>query len=236
MRSDSPLLYCEDLSAGYGKIEIVHDIDLEVNRGEIVGIIGHNGAGKSTAMKSIIGTNTTHSGSVHFKGEPITALKPHKRARRGIGYLPQKNSVFNELSIEENLRMASHAHAGGYEEQIDQVYDLFPDIEEMTNTTAHTLSGGQKKMLALACCMIIDPDLYLLDEPSDGLAPELVEDVFERITEFQSEGKAVLINEQSEEVLEYVDRLYLLKNGSIETAGTPDEMVSEGIIQRSYFA
>lgn len=228
------MLRTDSVDAGYGTAKIVHDMTIEIEAGEMVGVLGANGAGKSTFMKTIVGTVDMMGGHIYYCGEDITDTKPHQRARRGIGHVAQTESVFQDLTIQENLRMASFANPDGYERRVDEVYDLFPQLQELQNQKAEVLSGGERKMLAIGCGVIIDPDLYLLDEPSDGLAPNLVSDIFEKISQLQSTGKAMLVNEQKEEILDYINRAYLLENGSIVDEGTADELLKRGQIQKSY--
>lgn len=228
------MLRTENVDAGYGSAKIVHGMSIEIQAGEMVGVLGANGAGKSTFMKTIVGTVDMMGGEIYYQGDEITEMEPYRRARRGIGHVAQTESVFQDLTVRENLRMASFANPEGYERRVDEVYDLFPKLRDLQDQKAQVLSGGERKMLAIGCGVIIDPDLYLLDEPSDGLAPNLVSDIFEKVAQLQSAGKAMLVNEQKEEILDHIDRAYLLENGSIVDEGPADELLESGKIQKSY--
>lgn len=235
MTGEPPVLDVDGLAAGYGSARIVRDVSLAVERGEVVGVLGPNGAGKSTVMKAIVGLATRHAGTIRFEGEDVTALPTHERSRRGIGYLPQQDAVFPEFTVRDNLELAGYA-AGSAADDPAAVYRLFPRLGELAGRRATLLSGGERKMLALGCAAITDPDLYLLDEPSDGLAPGLAADVFGRIETLATEGKAVLINEQKEQVLDHIDRAYILGGGTIQDEGDARRLLEEDRLERTYLS
>jgi len=208
------LLEVRDLDAGYGDLRILEDVDLDVDDGEYVTVVGPNGAGKSTVMKSVFGLTTYMGGRVEFDDEEIQQLAPEQIIRRGIGFVPQTDNVFGGLSVQENLEMGAYILDEVPEEQIREVYDRFPILEERKDQKAGTLSGGQRQMVAMGRALMLDPELLLLDEPSAGLAPDLVEDMFDRIDRINDGGTAILMVEQNaKEALRRCDRGYVLVDG-----------------------
>ena len=208
------ILRLRDLDAGYGDLQILSDVDLDVADGEYVTVVGPNGAGKSTVMKTVFGLTTYMDGTVEFEGEPIQGLAPEQIIREGIGFVPQNDNVFPGLSVRENLEMGAYILDSVPEDQIEEVYDRFPILRERAGQKAGTLSGGQRQMVAMGRALMLDPDLLLLDEPSAGLAPDLVADMFDRIDRINDSGTAVLMVEQNaKEALRRCDRGYVLVNG-----------------------
>jgi branched-chain amino acid transport system ATP-binding protein len=211
--SDS-LLQVRDLDAGYGDLQILEDVDLDVADEEYVTIVGPNGAGKSTVMKSVFGLTTYMGGSVTFAGEEIHGLRPEDIIHHGIGYVPQNENVFGSLTVEENLEMGAYILDSVPEDAMRNVYDRFPILEERKDQKAGTMSGGQQQMLAMGRALMLEPDLLLLDEPSAGLAPDLVDDMFDRIDRINEGGTAVLMVEQNaKEALRRCDRGYVIVQG-----------------------
>ncbi|WP_200895703.1 ABC transporter ATP-binding protein [Halorubrum saccharovorum] len=208
------ILRLRDLDAGYGDLQILSDVDLDVADGEYVTIVGPNGAGKSTVMKTVFGLTTYMNGTVEFEGESIHGLPPEQIIREGIGFVPQNDNVFPGLSVRENLEMGAYILDSVPEDQIEEIYDRFPILRERKEQKAGTLSGGQRQMVAMGRALMLDPDLLLLDEPSAGLAPDLVADMFDRIDRINDSGTAVLMVEQNaKEALRRCDRGYVLVNG-----------------------
>jgi branched-chain amino acid transport system ATP-binding protein len=208
------MLRIRGLDAGYGDLQILTDVDLDVADGEYVTIVGPNGAGKSTVMKTIFGLTTYMDGQIEFEGEPIQTEPPEGIIRKGIGFVPQTDNVFPGLSVEENLEMGAYILDGVPEDQIEAVYDRFPILRERQNQKAGNLSGGQRQMVAMGRTLMLDPDLLLLDEPSAGLAPDLVADMFDRIDRINDSGTAILMVEQNaKEALRRCDRGYVLVDG-----------------------
>lgn len=208
------LLTAEDLYGGYGGGDILNGVSMRVDTGEIVVIVGPNGAGKSTVMKTVFGLTTYMDGTVEFEGEPIHGLAPEQIIREGIGFVPQTDNVFPGLSVRENLEMGAYILDSVPEDQIEEIYDRFPILRERSGQKAGTLSGGQRQMVAMGRALMLDPDLLLLDEPSAGLAPDLVADMFDRIDRINDSGTAVLMVEQNaKEALRRCDRGYVLVNG-----------------------
>ncbi|MFW5973851.1 MAG: ABC transporter ATP-binding protein [Natrialbaceae archaeon] len=217
------LLEVRDLDAGYGDLQILTGVDLDVDDEEYVTIVGPNGAGKSTVMKSVFGLTTHMGGTVTFDGEDISETKPEDVIHKGLGYVPQSRNVFAELDVEENLEMGAYILDEVPQDALRTVYDRFPILEERKRQQAGTLSGGQRQMLAMGRALMLDPELLLLDEPSAGLAPDLVDEMFDKIDEINETGTAVLMVEQNaKEALRRCDRGYVLTNGQnrFEDEGT----------------
>jgi len=208
------LLEVRNLDAGYGDLQILTDVDLDVGDSEYVTIVGPNGAGKSTVMKSVFGLTTHMRGTVTFATEDVTGIEPEDVIHKGMGYVPQSDNVFAELTVQENLEMGAYILDEMPEDALREVYDRFPILEERKQQKAGTMSGGQQQMLAMGRALMLDPDLLLLDEPSAGLAPDLVEEMFDKIDEINDDGTAILMVEQNaKEALRRCDRGYVLANG-----------------------
>ncbi|ERG95017.1 ABC transporter ATP-binding protein [Haloquadratum walsbyi] len=215
------LLEARNVVSGYGDAEILHGVDLNVENDEIVTIIGPNGAGKSTMMKATYGLIDCWEGSVRFSGEDITSLRPNEVTRRGLCYVPQKENVFPTLSVRENLEMGAYIDGNPTEDDLQTVWDRFPILSERRNQRAGSMSGGQQQMLALSSALMIDPDLLLVDEPSAGLAPDLVDNMFDRLVDIRDEtNTAILMVEQNaRQALSVSDRGYVLDMGENEFEG-----------------
>ena len=208
------LLAASGIVSGYGDIEILHGVSLTVGAGEVVAIIGPNGCGKSTLMKTIFGLLEPTGGAVEFQDTDITGLPPHEIVRQGLSYVPQADNTFLSLTVEENLAMGAFLRADGYAEQAEMVYGLFPALEERRRAKVASLSGGQRQMVAMARALMLEPKLLLLDEPTAGLAPVFVETVFAQIAHVNAQGIAVLMVEQNaRKALEHSQRGYVLAGG-----------------------
>ena len=230
-----PLLEVRDLDAGYGDLQILESIDLDVKDGEYVTIVGPNGAGKSTVMKSVFGLTTYIDGRIEFDDEEIQTLAPEQIIRRGIGFVPQNDNVFEGLSVRENLEMGAYILDEVPQEQIREVYDRFPILEERQDQKAGTLSGGQRQMVAMGRALMLDPGLLLLDEPSAGLAPDLVEEMFDRIDRINDAGTAVLMVEQNaKEALRRCDRGYVLVDGQNRYIDTGEALLGDEQVRRDF--
>ncbi|WP_440990112.1 ABC transporter ATP-binding protein [Haloarchaeobius baliensis] len=211
---EESLLSVRNLDAGYGDLQILTDVDLDVNDEEYVTIVGPNGAGKSTVMKSVFGLTNLMGGTVTFDDDDITAKRPEDIIHLGLGYVPQNDNVFSTLSVRENLEMGAYILDEVPQDALNDVFERFPILEERQSQKAGTLSGGQQQMLAMGRALMLDPDLLLLDEPSAGLAPDLVADMFDRIDAINDHGTAVLMVEQNaKEALRRCDRGYVLVDG-----------------------
>ncbi|MFD1634113.1 ABC transporter ATP-binding protein [Haloplanus ruber] len=233
--SADDLLIVESLDAGYGDLQILDGVDLAVGDEEYTTIVGPNGAGKSTVMKSVFGLTTHMGGSVRFDGGDITGLDPEEIIYEGIGYVPQSDNVFASLSVRENLEMGGYILDSVPEERFDAVFERFPILAERSAQTAGTLSGGQRQMLAMGRALMLDPELLLLDEPSAGLAPDLVDEMFDRIDEINDAGTAILMVEQNaKEALRRCDRGYVLANGTNRFEGDGRTLLDDEEVRREF--
>ena len=208
------ILEVTNLTAGYGEMDILHDVHIKVEEGQIVSVIGPNGAGKSTLLKTIFGLLKPRSGKILFKDEDITGLQPDRVARKGISYVPQVENVFPSLTIQENFEMGAFIRNDDYSGKIAEIYDLFPTLKGREKDKAGTLSGGQRQMVAMGRALMLDPKLLLLDEPSAGLAPVIVSDIFQKIIEINQSGVSMIIVEQNaREALKMAHHGYVLAMG-----------------------
>ena len=229
------ILRLRGLDAGYGDLQILSDVDLDVADGEFVTIVGPNGAGKSTVMKTVFGLTTYMDGVVEFEGKSIQGLAPEQIIREGIGFVPQTDNVFPGLSVRENLEMGAYILDSVPEDQIEEIYDRFPILRERSEQKAGTLSGGQRQMVAMGRALMLDPDLLLLDEPSAGLAPDLVSDMFDRIDRINDGGTAVLMVEQNaKEALRRCDRGYVLVNGENRYTDRGEVLLSDEDVRQDF--
>jgi branched-chain amino acid transport system ATP-binding protein len=229
------LLNVSNLDAGYGDLQVLSGIDLHVDEGEYVTIVGPNGAGKSTVMKTIIGLATHQGGEITLRGTDIAGAEPEEAVRNGIGYVPQSDNVFPTLTIEENLRLGAYVLDGFPEERKRDVYDRFPALADRTDEDAGSLSGGQQQMLAMGCALMLDPDVVLLDEPSAGLAPDLVDGMFDRVDEINEAGTTVLMVEQNaKEALRRCDRGYVLAGGENRYEDDGDALLDDEEVRKQF--
>ena len=229
------LLEARGVVSGYGDAEILHGVDLDVEDREIVTIIGPNGAGKSTIMKAIYGLIDCWEGTVTFDDEEITSLRADQVTERGMCYVPQRENIFPTLTVRENLEMGAYIDDPSPED-FQAVWDRFPFLEERENMRASAMSGGQQQMLALSSALMIDPDLLLVDEPSAGLAPDLVDDMFDRLVQIRDEtDTAILMVEQNaRKALTVSDRGYVLDMGENRFEGTGDELLESDDVAELY--
>jgi len=229
------LLDVRDLDAGYGDLQVLRGVDIEVRDGEYVAIVGPNGAGKSTAMKAMVGLATRMGGVIEFDGADISALPPQEIIARGVGYVPQSENVFPALTVEENLAVGGYLLGGPPEERLDAVIEQFPVLGDRLDTRAGNLSGGQQQMLAMARALIPDPPLLLLDEPSAGLAPDLVESMFDHIDAVNDRGVTVVIVEQNAKTaLRRCDRGYVLAQGENRYVDDGDVLLEDPEVRRQF--
>lgn len=229
------LLEADGVVAGYGETVILHGVSIVVNDGEIVTIIGPNGCGKSTLMKTLAGLVKARSGKVRFRGEDISGAPPERVVGKGLCYVPQAANIFASLSIRENLEMGAFLRQDDYRGRINDMFDLFPDLARDAKRKAHTLSGGQRQMLAIARALMLDPALLLLDEPSAGLSPAMVNLVFERIAGINATGVAMLLVEHNaREALRMSGRGYVLAGGENRLEDTGPELLNNPEISRLY--
>ena len=234
---EGPLLELRDVTAGYGNTTVIHDVDLGVAEGEIACLIGPNGSGKSTLMKSIYGFADVMSGTVTFAGEDVTGRSPQESLASGMSYVLQSSSVFPDMTVHENMLMGGFVldddeRAAG---RVEELYDEFPVIGDLRGQKAGTLSGGQRRLLELARALVVEPELMLLDEPSIGLEPRFIEDVFERIESLNDLGTTLLLVEQNaEKGLSVADRGFVLASGEIKFTGTGTELLEDDEVGRLY--
>jgi branched-chain amino acid transport system ATP-binding protein len=231
------MLSLANIFAGYGSFQALFGVSLDVKAGEAVGVIGPNGAGKTTLMRVISGLIAPAEGAMSIDGHPITGMPAHKIIERGIAHVPENRRLFPRLSVEENLRIGAfipQARAQ-YAEQLEHVYTLFPRLKDRRDQIAGTMSGGEQQMCAIGRALMSKPKLLLMDEPSAGLAPLVVQQVFDLVHRIREEGLTVLIVEQNvQQVLDVVDRAYLLEVGRIKLTGAASELKNNSFIRQSY--
>ena len=232
-----PLLALQKLQVAYGGIQAVKGIDLEVGEGELVCLIGANGAGKTTTLKGICGLLPVKAGKIHYAGKDITGKPSFQLVQRGLAMVPEGRGVFGALTIEENLAMGAYIRndSDGIKADIERVYQLFPRLKERRRQTAGTLSGGEQQMLAMGRAMMSRPKLLLLDEPSMGLAPLMVQKVFETVLAVSSEGVTILLIEQNAKLaLEVSHRGYVMESGEITLAGDAKALLHDDKVRAAY--
>jgi ABC-type branched-subunit amino acid transport system ATPase component len=229
------LLTVSNVVAGYGETEILHGVSIAIEEGHIVTIIGPNGSGKSTLLKAIFGLVKPKAGKVLFQGKEITGSPPETVVRKGLCYVPQSSNIFPSLSINENLEMGAFVRTDDFSQRLEEIYLLFPDLAGRRKDRAGTLSGGQRQMLALARALMLDPALLLLDEPSAGLAPNLVGSVFEKILGINRAGVAILLVEQNaREALQLSSWGYVLASGQNQLEDRGENLLSNPDVARLY--
>jgi len=231
------MLELRSVDAGYGSFQALFGVGLEVKAGEAVGVIGPNGAGKTTLMRVISGLIRPRSGSIVMEGTDVLATPPHRIVSLGIAHVPEHRRLFPRLSVEDNLKMGAYMPAARdkFVERLEFVFDLFPRMKERRHQMAGTMSGGEQQMCAIGRALMSNPKLLLLDEPSAGLAPVVVQQVFELVRRIRASGLTVLIVEQNvQQVLRIVDRAYLLEAGSIRISGTSAEVMGADTIKQAY--
>jgi branched-chain amino acid transport system ATP-binding protein len=231
------MLQMKAIDAGYGSFQALFGVSLEVEAGEAVGVIGPNGAGKTTLMRVISGLIRPRAGNISMQGTDVVRTPAHRIVSLGIAHVPENRRLFPRLTVEDNLRMGAfmpEARAR-FAERLAVVFDLFPRLKERRTQLAGTMSGGEQQMCAIGRALMSDPKLLLLDEPSAGLAPVVVQQVFELVKRIRSSGLTVLIVEQNvQQVLRVVDRAYLLEAGTIRASGTSGEMLQDDTIRQAY--
>jgi branched-chain amino acid transport system ATP-binding protein len=228
------MLQVENLHAFYGKSHILHGVNLDVNPGEIVSLLGRNGSGRSTAIKAIMGL-VEGEGSVKWKGENLLGHKTHDIARQGIGYVPESRDVFPKLTVEQNLLLGQQSGRKKGRWRVDDMYQMFPRLKERQHTEAGVMSGGEQQMLTLCRTLMGDPDLIMVDEPTEGLAPKIVELVGEYLKELQRRGLAVLLVEQKLTIaLDISQRCYVMGHGEVVFHGTPDELRADQYVRKEW--
>ena len=232
------MLEVSGLNAFYGKAQMLFDVSLEVARGEVVALMGRNGAGKSTTIKSIMGLLPGKRGQVRFMGEDIASLAPYQIARRGLGFVPEDRRIFSELSVMQNLEVGRQAPREGVPPWTpERLFTLFPNLGEMPDRPGGSMSGGEQQMLTVARTLMGNPLLLMLDEPSEGVAPVIVEQMAHMITTLKQQGLAILLSEQNLHFAQLVcDRAYVLEQGQIRFSGTMDALAANDEVQQNYLS
>lgn len=229
------VLSVSDLDAGYGDLQVLEGVDMEITAGEYVTIVGPNGAGKSTVMKTIFGLTDYMGGSIKLQGQEISDLRPDQIIQQGIGYVPQTDNVFPSLTVMENLEMGAYILDEVPQGRLDHVFDRFPILDKRRSQKAGTMSGGQQQMLAMGRALMLDPEVLMLDEPSAGLAPDLVEDMFDRIDQINDDGTTILMVEQNaKEALRRCDRGYVLVQGENRYEDDGDKLLNNEQVRRDF--
>lgn len=230
------MLAVSNLTSRYGRIEVLHGISLDVHSGEVVTLVGSNGAGKSTLLRAISGVQPVTAGTIVFEDKPIRTWRPHVRVARGIAQVPEGRQIFAPLTVDENLRLGAITRRDGeIADDLVEMYTMFPALAERRDKAAGTLSGGQQQMLAIGRALMTRPKLLLLDEPSMGLAPVLVEQIFNVVGQLRQRGLTILLVEQNANAaLAIADRGYVIETGRIVTTGTGKELLSDGRVRSAY--
>ena len=230
------ILKVENINVYYGAIHAIKGISFDINEGEIVTLIGANGAGKSTTLQTISGLLHSQTGSIIFNGENISHVPSHKLVRKGLAQVPEGRRIFLQMSVEENLEMGAFTQKNsGVDEDIEAVYERFPRLRERKKQIAGTLSGGEQQMLAMGRALMSHPKLLMLDEPSMGLAPILVEQIFDIIKKLHKSGTTILLVEQNAQMaLSVADRAYVLETGKITLSGTGRELAESDAVKKAY--
>ena len=231
------MLELNNLTAGYGSFQALFSVNLEVKEGEAIAVIGPNGAGKTTLLRTISGMLPVQSGNLSMEGTSLKDVPPYRIIDFGIAHVPENRRLFSSMSIEDNLRMGAFTPNARphFEERLDFIFDLFPRLKERRSQIAGTLSGGEQQMCAIGRALMSSPKLLLMDEPSAGLAPVIVNQVFQLVQQIRDQGLTVLIVEQNiEQVLKIVDRAYLMEVGAIKISGKAEELIQSESIRKAY--
>ena len=232
------MLEINNIETFYGKIQALRSVNIKVNTGEIVSLIGANGAGKSTLLMTVSGINKAKTGEIIFNGNNIENKEPHKIVNMGISQVPEGRRIFSKLTVEENLKLGSYVHNEGknYDQDIKEIFEMFPVLRDRKNQRGGTLSGGEQQMLAIGRALMGKPKMLLLDEPSLGIAPKLVNQIFTSIRNINKEKKVTifLVEQNAKKALELADRAYVLVNGKVAIKGTGQELLKNQDIQAAY--
>ncbi len=225
----------ENMTGGYGGADILHDCTIGVEKGEIAVVVGPNGAGKSTAMKAVFGMLNIHTGHVMMDGEDITSLTPQARVKKGMGFVPQTSNVFTTMTVEENLEMGAFIREGDISNTMGQVFDLFPILKEKRKQAAGELSGGQRQQVAVGRALMTEPKVLMLDEPTAGVSPIVMDELFDRIIEIAKTGIAILMVEQNaKQALNIADKGYVLVQGRNRYTDTGEALMADPEVRKAF--
>jgi ABC-type branched-subunit amino acid transport system ATPase component len=227
-------LRLENVISGYGTMEVLHDISIEVPEGRIVTVLGPNGAGKTTLLRTVFGVINPWKGRVIYGEQDLSGLSPERIALLGICYVPQEQNIFPSLTVQENLEMGAFIRTDDWRPRMEEVFTLFPDLTDRRKSRAGELSGGMRQMLAIGRALMLNPRLLLLDEPSTGLAPFLVDNIFDRIRTLNRQGVTILLVEQNAQALRNADRAYILEGGEKKAEGNAEQLMRDKEIGRHY--
>jgi branched-chain amino acid transport system ATP-binding protein len=238
--AEAAILEVEGLDAAYGQAQILFDVSLSLRRGEIVALMGRNGAGKSTTLKAIMGLVPAQARALRFAGRDIAGLASYRIARLGLGYVPEERRIFTDLTVYENLEVGAKASAAGTGRQVwtpERLFSIFPNLAEMRGRRASQMSGGEQQMLTIARTLMGNPEAVLLDEPSEGLAPVIVEQMAAAVLRMKAEGIAVLLSEQNLHFASAVaDRTYIIEKGAIRHEGRMDDIAADATLREAYLS
>lgn len=230
-----PLLEARNVHAGYGGMNILNGVDIVIEDNEIGVIVGPNGAGKSTMLKAIFGLLRVSQGDIHLRGEPITNLAPNKLVHLGMGFVPQENNIFPSLSVEENLEMGAYIRPGNVSRMLEQIYDFFPPLLEKRKQPAGELSGGQRQMVAMGRALMVEPSVLLLDEPTAGLSPLFMNEIFERVKKINAAGVGILMVEQhAKQALAIAHKGFVLAAGKNRFTDTGEALLNDPEVAKSF--
>lgn len=225
----------QNMTGGYGGADILHDCTIGVERGEIAVVVGPNGAGKSTAMKAVFGMLNLREGQVFMDGEDITSLSPQARVQKGMGFVPQNNNVFTSMSVEENLEMGAFIREDDISSTMEQIFELFPILEEKRRQPAGELSGGQRQQVAVGRALMTEPKILMLDEPTAGVSPIVMDELFDRIIEIAKTGIAILMVEQNaKQALNIADKGYVLVQGENRHTDTGEALLNDPDVRKAF--
>jgi len=230
------MLETVDLDAGYGEIRVLEAVSLTVDAGEVLAVVGPNGAGKTTLLRTIAGFVEPTNGTIRYRGADVTATGASERVRRGISLVPEERNLFRDMTVKENLRLGSYTARDDRDEHLERVYDLFPKLRERSSQRAGTLSGGEAQMLTIGRSLMTDPDLLLLDEPSLGLAPKLLPELFEKVGRINAEEgiTVILVEQQMDRALEVADTGCLFESGRVVTRDDADQLLADEHVVEQY--
>lgn len=228
------LLRLEALNTAYGQSHVLHNINLSVDEGESVALLGRNGAGKTTVMRSISGIQKPFDGLIYYRGEDITDEKTYQIASRGIGYVPEDRRIFDKLTVEEHIILSYNKDVRSLDKEFERIFDIFPELEKLTTSEAENLSGGEQQMLAIARALVGDKDLILLDEPTEGLAPQIIENITRTIKQMSNDITILLVEQNYQVARDICEKYYILDQGEIVSKGSMESLDGKKQLKQRY--